>query len=212
MTPKSLILYSSMTGNTEKLALRFKKVFEKKGWQCDIFKVDRNMDFRNPPFDLKDYDFLCVGSPVILGLPTEEIINAMIKNPLSGHYGEPTREEVARLRLVRGDPEYFPPPQPPLGKTRPRHVGKIVPGPKKGIVFVTYAGMHLGPKEAEAALSLLEIEMEHLKFKCIGRFCCPGKHGNRPGTGTWHGDIRQRPSERDLLKAEIFLEERLEEL
>ena len=37
---KSLIIYQTMTGNTEIVALRFKKVFEKKGWDCDIFKID----------------------------------------------------------------------------------------------------------------------------------------------------------------------------
>jgi flavodoxin len=58
---KSLILYQTMSGNTEKVAFRFKKVFEKKGWKCDIFKVDKNMDADNLPFDFQDYDFLCVG-------------------------------------------------------------------------------------------------------------------------------------------------------
>jgi hypothetical protein len=212
-TKKSLILYASQTGNTEKVANRFKEVFTKKGWRCDMVKVDRNTDVWNPPFKFGDYDFLCIGSPVILGLPTEEIINVMIKNPESGHYGEPTREEVARLRLQRNDPDYLPRPEHPKGEARPpRGPAKTIPGPKKGIVFVTYSGMHLGPKEAEAALSLLDIEIEHLRFKCIGRFCCPGKHGNHAGAGTWHGDIRKRPNERDLLKAQIFLEDILDEL
>ena len=209
MSKKSLILYSSWTGNTEKVALSFKKAFEKNGWECDMVKIDKNTDVNRPGFDYEDYDFLCVGSPVILGLPTEEIINIMIKNPLSGHYGEPTREEVARLRLIRNDPEYLPPPPSLPEKASPP--GMIIPGPKKGVVFVTYAGMHLGPKEAAPALILLEVEMEHLKFKCIGSFACPGKHGNLPGDGTWHGDIRQRPNERDLMKAEIFMAEKIEE-
>ena len=30
--------------------------------------------------------------------------------------------------------------------------------------------------------------------------------------GTFHGDIRDRPNERDLLKAEMFIEEKLEEI
>ena len=30
--------------------------------------------------------------------------------------------------------------------------------------------------------------------------------------GTYHGDIRQRPNEKDLLKAEMFIDEKLEEI
>jgi hypothetical protein len=36
--------------------------------------------------------------------------------------------------------------------------------------------------------------------------------GNRPRPGYWYGDLIHRPSERDLQKAEIFLEEKNEEL
>ena len=67
MSKKSLILYSTMTGNTEKVAMRFRKVFEKKGWVCDIFKIDKKTDAINPPFNLEDYDFLCIGSPLEYG-------------------------------------------------------------------------------------------------------------------------------------------------
>jgi hypothetical protein len=82
---------------------------------------------------------------------------------------------------------------------------KAVPGTKKAIVFVTYAGAHLGPKEAEPSLSLMDMELEHLEiFKCIGRFSCPGRMVKYPTPGYWHGDISQRPDERDLKKAEIY--------
>jgi len=51
---------------------------------------------------------------------------------------------------------------------------KIVPGPKCGIAFATYGGAHLGPKEADANLKLLEVEFEHLGFKSVGAFSCAG--------------------------------------
>ena len=83
MAKKSIVLYSSLTGNTEKVALRLKKVFDSQGWECDIFKVTKDMDFRNPPFNLEKYAFFCVGSYVVLDWPTEEIINLLVKNPMS---------------------------------------------------------------------------------------------------------------------------------
>ena len=47
MAKKSLILYASMTGNTEKVAQRFQQAFVKKGWECDIFKIDKKTDADN---------------------------------------------------------------------------------------------------------------------------------------------------------------------
>ncbi len=183
MARKCLIIYYSETGNTEKVALRFKDTFERNGWECDIFKIGKETDFGNLPYEYKDYAFLCVGSPVHDSLPPQEIIDAIRREPKD------------------------------VGKTKMLH-RKIVPGPKKGIVFVTYAGLHLGPKEAEPALKLLELEMEHQRFKGVGSFCCPGKIFDRVQAtpGWYHGDIRGRPSERDLKKAEIFIEEIIEEL
>jgi hypothetical protein len=180
---KGLILYQTMTGNTEKVALRFQKAFIKKGWECDMFKVDKDMDVNNLPFNFEEYDFICAGSGVYKALPGQELVNIIF------NYTHQSRRGTKIVRVHR----------------------KITPGPKTGVVFVTYAGTHLGPKEAEPALSLLELNIEHLRFRCIGRFSCPGSIGKRRTPGQWFGDISGRPSERDLMKAEIFMEEKLEE-
>lgn len=248
MAKRSLILYQSRTGNTEKVAMRFKKVFEKMGWDCTLFKVGKDTDVVNPPIDYDEYDFLCAGSGVFKQLPPTEIVGIMfnVTHPMKEVGSSPDKVHVE---------------------------GRIVPGPKNGIVFATYNGGHLGPKEAEPALSLLELEIEHLRFKCIGRFSCPGKMGGFGGGGdavgraaqwfgwteekaqekirrynenpespefasftleerqqmarfagpaqpasertrkvrSWHWDVENRPNERDLQKAETFLEEILED-
>jgi flavodoxin len=183
-TKKGLILYQTMTGNTEKVALRFKAVFERKGWECDIFKIDKETDADNLPFDFKDYDFICVGSGVYSALPGKEITKVL--------------DRVSHTRKRAG---------------KMVHISeKITPGPKTGIVFATYAGAHLGPQEVEPTLSLLDLYIQHLKFICIGRFACPGGIGeNKPTPKYWYGDISKKPDERDFQKAEIFLEEKLEE-
>jgi len=249
MAKKSLILYQSRTGNTEKVALRFKKVFDKMGWDCTLFKVTKDTDVVNPPIDYNEYDFLCAGSGVFKQLPPTEIVDIMfnVTHPMKEVGSSPDKVHVQ---------------------------GRIVPGPKNGIVFVTYDGGHLGPKEAEPALSLLELEIEHFKFKCIGKFSCPGTMGGRGGDPmgniaqwfgwtdevaqekirrfrenpeaaefasfsledrqrleravnppkgqqqppremrrfrSWHYNTKGRPNDRDLQKAEIFLEEILED-
>jgi len=174
MNKKCLIIYSSFTNNTEKVAMRIKETFEKKGWTCDSFNVEKNIDVENPPFNYDDYDFICAGSAVIWALPSDKVVNVM------------------RIQ------------------SRKTAYNKIVPGPKCGIVFATYGGAHLGPKEAEAALKLLEIEIEHLKFRCIGSFSCPGKYVNHDTPDWYHGDIRNRPNKDDLNRAAQFIEDKIQ--
>ena len=43
--------------------MRFKKAFEKKGWECDLYKINKKTKADDLP-DLDRYDFLCLGSPV----------------------------------------------------------------------------------------------------------------------------------------------------
>jgi hypothetical protein len=213
MGKKCLIIYSSLTGHTEKVALRFKSTFEKHDWECDIFKIRKKAgDILNPPFDVNNYDFWCVGSGIISHLPYNEILNCLRRLRLGMDPRIAIRHRDETIPYITEPVPDMPPPwQNPDVK---KHHRKIIIGAdaKKGVVFATYAGYEFGPKEAEPSLQLLELEMEHLEFKCIGHFCCPGKFLNDPTPGTFHGDIRNRPDERDLLKAEMFIEEKLEEI
>jgi hypothetical protein len=208
MGNKCLIMYSSHTGNTEKVAQRFKETFEKNGWECDMFRVRKKAeDILRPPVNLNEYDFLCVGSGIISHLPYGEILY-VIKRLL---YGVDPRlvlqhrdESISYIKepIVDTLPD-------PMEYHRKIHLG---PDSKKAVVFVTYAGLEFGPKEAVPALQLLALEVEHFEFQCIGQFCCPGKYLNDPTPRTFHGDIRNRPNDSDLLKAEMFIEEKLEEI
>ena len=64
----------------------------------------------------------------------------------------------------------------------------------------------------KSAALLLALELEHIGFQVIGQFCCPGKYLDDPTPRTFLGDIRDRPNEKDLLKAEMFVEEKLVEI
>lgn len=175
MNKKCLIIYGSKSGNTKKVAQRIKQTFEKNGWRCHMYNVEKSMNIRRPPFDFEDYDFLCAGSGVYWVLPAERLVMVM--------------------RLV----------------SRRTNYQTIIPGPKRGLVFATYGGAHLGPKEAEATLKLLEIEIEHLSFKCVGEFACPGKYVNRDTPDWYHGDIRNRPHAGDLDQVESVVTKLLQE-
>ena len=211
MSKKCLITYSSFTGNTEKVALRFKETFENQNWQVDIFKVRKNADdILRPPFDVTKYDFVCVGSGLRAHLPYNEVLN-MLRGFRIG------MDPRISLRFRDETIPYITEPVPdiPPHKKDPSTVHrKIVLGPDspKAVVFITYGGYEFGPREAEPAVKLLALELEHIGFQCIGDFCCPGKYLDNPTPRTFHGDIRDRPNEKDLLKAQMFIEDRLEEI
>jgi hypothetical protein len=209
MSKRCLIAYSSVTGHTEKVALRFKETFEKNGWQCDIFKVRKNAeDILRPPVNIRSYDFVCAGSGLRAHLPYNEILN-MLRGFRTG------MDPRITLRFRDETIPYIsePVPEIPPHKDPKTDHGKIILGPDspKAIVFITYAGYEFGPKESDPAALLLALELEHIGFQYIGRFCCPGKYVDDPMPRTFHGDIRNRPDERDLLKAQMFIEEKLEE-
>ncbi len=213
MGKRCLIVYSSFTGNTEKVAARFKATFEHNDWVCDSFKIrKRAEDILNPPFQMGDYDFVCVGSGIRSHLPYNEILNVLRRLRLGTDPRVALRMRDETIPYITDPLPDGPPPWNDPGLLS-RH-RRIVLGPDspKAVIFVTYGGYEFGPKEARPSLKLLELEIEHLGFACIGHFCCPGRYLNNPTPHTYHGDIRDRPNERDLLKAEMFIEERLEQI
>ena len=205
MTKRALIIYASRTGNTEQVAGVFRQVFEQAGWTCDLVKIDAKNDPARPAFDLKEYDFLCAGSPVVGSLPEKHLIRALSRNPASPHarnadfFVSDEGERKPNLMAIASEPVVD---ETPL-------VIRFGPESKKGIVFATFGGVHLGLKEAEPALAWLALEMEHLRFQCVGRFACPGRMGNSAG---WYEDLPLRPGETDLLEAARFLEEILADI
>jgi len=210
MGKKCLIAYSTITGHTEKVALKFKETFETHGWQCDIFKVRKNAeDILRPPFDIRSYDFVCAGSGLRAHLPYNEVLN-MLRGFRTGMDPRITLKFRDETISYINEPV---PEIPPHKDPKIEHKKIILsPDSPKAVVFITYAGYEFGPKEAEPASTLLALELEHIGFQCIGHFCCPGTYLDNPMPRTFHGDIRNRPNERDLTKAQIFIEEKLEEI
>ena len=217
MPKKSLVLYASISGNTEKVARRFQKVFLAKGWECDLLKVTSKTDIYHSHFDCGQYDFICAGSFVHESLPAPYLVSYMRGNPNNVRYDphmdmdevrdrpEPDEEEM--VKFLAGD--FNPHPQSPeSGRTEPPRILFNFKD-KKGVVFVTFAGEHQGYKEALPSLFLLESEMEHMRYQCVGKYACPGRFGTTRG---WFRDLPERPNDNDLMRAELFLSEILDEI
>jgi flavorubredoxin len=171
---RNLILYASQTGNTEKVAKALGRGFQRWGWTSTYIRLPDDHDPQKEPVGFDDYDFACVGSPVIRALPLPEVRNAM------------------------------------SACHRPRH--RLIPGPKCGMVFCTYSGIHFGPKEAEPTLKLLELELEHLLFKVIGALAVPGSMGKLFTPDWYHGVMVDRPDADDLKRADAFVDQLMERL
>ena len=210
MDRKCLVTYSSYSGNTEKVAVRFREVFEKNGWHCDVFKVRKNADdILRPPYDIRKYDFVCAGSGLRAHLPYNEVLN-MLRGFRTGMDPRITlrfRDET--IPYISEPVPDIPPQRDPKKDHRKLTVGSDSP---KAVVFITYAGYEFGVKETEPAVQLMALELEHIGFQFLGQFCCPGKYLDDPTPHTFLGDIRDRPNEKDLLKAEMFVEEKLAEI
>ena len=210
---RCLIFYASVTGNTDKVAARFQTTFERNGWECDRFKVRKTADdILRPQFDPRDYDFVCVGSGIRSHLPYNEVLNVLrrLRLGVDPRHALRWRDETIPY-ITEPLPETPSPWQDKSLVARHSRI-ELAPDSPKAVVFATYSGYEFGPKEAEPTLSLLELEIMHLGFECVGRFSCPGRYLDDPTPLTYHGDIRDRPNEQDLLDAERFIEERLEAL
>lgn len=170
---KNLIVYASRTGNTEKVANELAKNFERYGWENDLKKLPDSYDSKNPDFSFDDYDFACVGSPVISELPLNQIRTIT--------YGNPGRD-------------------------------KLNPGPKCGVVFCTYGGIHLGPIEAAPALLLMEVELMHQLFNVIGSLAIPGSMGDYDNPNSYYGDLIHRPNGKDMVDVANFVDTTMRKL
>jgi len=203
---RSLIMYASHTNNTAKVAERFKSALERNGWQCDISKIKQDSDPTAFPYKIKDYDLVCAGSGINLHLPYAELI-AVIRIPRYGYDPlkavqptpgtQPTNEGTNKMGSG--------------SKAAPAH-GKIIfsPDSKKCISFATYGGLEFGPGEVQPALDWINLEMAHLSIEPVGTFCCPGKFLPFDVPSGYYNDLTTRPNEKDLMRAELFIEQILE--
>ena len=67
---RCLILYASLTKNTERVALRIQDVLRAEGLNVELIKVGHETEI-----DLYQYDLIFLGSPVQLWLPTQTMMD-----------------------------------------------------------------------------------------------------------------------------------------
>lgn len=162
---KTLILYQSFTGNTEKVTKKIAETLTRAGLVPKIEKVTGKTGI-----ELYDYDLVFLGTPVIELLPAKPVL-------------EFVRSQLA-IHRKRGD----------IVPRSPKIAGKYA------VCYCTYSGPHTGKREAVPAMKYLGQFFEHLRFTVLGEWYIVGEaRGNELlSTRGTLGDIRGRPSERDL--------------
>jgi hypothetical protein len=162
---KMLVLYDSLGGNTEKVARRIYSAVCKENCECDIVKVDREA-----AVDIFDYELVFIGSPVIMWLPTNTMVE-FVKKKMNAYHASDQIHPCA----------------------------PVVPG-RFAVCFCTYAGPHTGVHEAVPATKWLAAFMQHLGYQVLDEWHVAGAFHNNEEMSTRGrmGDLRGRPDDRDL--------------
>lgn len=202
---KALIIYGSITGNTKMIADAFGEVCREYGFDTDLVKIDPRRDWEKEPVFTEDYDLICLGSPIIAGLPYREVSMLMGLQGKKQLYRNRAVYERLMDMKAKGipfapgafedpteDPDAFPHPMAHKLTGIPGLVtpatGTGYPGAKGerkktiyGVAFCTYGGSGVGPDECSGTLEVLRELLRVNGARLVGRFACPGKelrHGS----------------------------------
>lgn len=170
MQNKALILYTSATGNTEKVACQFEQTLLAYGWDCDRIALQAPSELQARQLYLDHYDLVLLGTPVISGAPSP-----LVSQNIALVDAEPPRLYSNQM-IFPGS--LFRPEQSPLG-----------------IVFATYSGETYGPCEAQPALDLASMYLQYLFIDVIGKFACPGRKESKNTIDLLAAELNIHPSE-----------------
>ena len=98
---RALILYATMTKNTEKIAVWFQETFQAYQWDVTMLRLKNNMniDEIQPQVYFDDYDVICLGSPIVAGYPLKIVsklfslgAHSGLEEDDAGQCGKPCKE------------------------------------------------------------------------------------------------------------------------
>ncbi len=179
---RALILYATMTKNTEKIATWFKETFEAYNWDVTFFRVALNADYAGMQEQLyfDDYDVVALGSPIVAGLPIQPVLKAFSL----GAGGQ--LEQQVQKQIDSGKPGDATAPHKPTAswrRTEAPYAGALARGQSEplGIVFCTYGGGFYGSSECLPVLESLKLYLNLNNVRVVGKFACGGKETGPAG-------------------------------
>ncbi len=181
---RALILYATMTKNTEKIANAFQDAFKAYNWDVTMFKMAANADWLGMQDKLyfDDYDVICLGSPIVAGSPLQIVIKAL---SLGGGGG---LESVLQKQIDEKRTDSFMDVGDALPTFRwrrnePPYMGVLNPADSRplGVVFTTYGGGFYGSGECLATLETLKLYLNLNSVDVVGKFACCGRETGPAG-------------------------------
>lgn len=177
---KAVVLYGSLTGNTEMVGQAMAEVLEEYGFGTRCEKLAAGKDWSENPVYFKDYDIVLLGSLIIAGLPYKEVYqllglqgNRSIAGKMMTPNDKPDLEDnpMGRLTLHSGIPGIV---APSVATGSPGAKGDNLPT-IYGVVYATYGGSGVGPPECIGSLEVMEELLRVNGVRTVGKFACPGK-------------------------------------
>lgn len=186
---KALILYATMTKNTEKIATWFKESFEHYNFGVTMFKMTAKADWKGMQEKLyfDDYDVVCLGSPIVAGSPLMIVTRAL---SLGGGGQLEDRVQASIDAGPKTVPAGSTPPTGPAPQMYARwrrnqgpYAGVLPKNDRHplGVIFTTYGGGFYGSDECMATLEILKLYLELNDVKVVGKFACCGKETGPAG-------------------------------
>jgi roadblock/LC7 domain-containing protein len=180
---KAVVLYGSLTGNTEMVGKAFAEVLEEYGFETRCEKLVGGKDWSNDPVYFKDYDIVVLGSLIVAGLPYKEVYQLLglqgnrtimgkaLEPPKQGEPLDPDSNPMGRLSSHSGIPGIV---APSVATGSPGAKGDNLPT-IYGVVYATYGGSGVGPPECYGSLEVMEDLLRVNGVRTVGKFACPGK-------------------------------------
>ena len=187
---RALILYATMTKNTEKVAYWFKETFEYYKWDVTMFRMtlkEKDWEGMQEKLYFDDYDVVCLGSPIVAAYPLT-VVNKVFSMGAGGELEANVQAMidagqgfVMNEKTMGGGDATGRRPAKKIG-ARWRRRSIEVPGAQLrdnyhplGIVFTTYSGSFFGSEEAMTTLTVLKLFLGQNDVSVVGQYACNGK-------------------------------------
>lgn len=177
---KAVVLYGSLTGNTEMVGKAMAEVLEEYGFETRCEKLVAGKDWKDDPVIFWEYDIVVLGSLIVAGLPYKEVYqllglqgnrNIMGTTMNPSQPMDPEGNPMGRLMVHSGIPGIV---APSVATGSPGAKGDNLPT-IYGVVYATYGGSGVGPPECYGTLEVLEELLRVNGVRTVGKFACPGK-------------------------------------
>ena len=176
---RALILYATMTRNTEQVAGWFRETFKAYNWDVTCLRLKANLDWDalQPDLYFDDYDVVCLGSPIVGGGPLQAVVRAFSFGG-DGGLEKKVQEKLDQNLSGTEAAEGAVPPKGPMWRRNAAPYAGVLNRSDRwplGIVFTTYGGGFYGTGECIPTLEMLKLYLQNYSVNVVGKYSCAGR-------------------------------------